>query len=662
MNSTKGRLIMMAAVALAVTACGGGGGGDSQDGVTPPPVGTAKTRIVTGTISGFGSIIVNGVHYDTSGADVRIEDRVGSVAELAVGQVVRIEATVDDRGGARAVHVEQHRLLQGTVQAVDAAAGTITVAGQVVIADDDTSFDDSIPGASLAGIAVGDRIEVHGFAGADGRSRSTRIERAGAGETEVEVTGFVTALDAAARRFRVGDLLVDYSSATLEDFGTAGPVNGDLVEVKGVEFLSDGALRAQRVDKEDGRDDDSSSGDESEIEGLVTRFASASDFDVAGRPVTTTAGTAYLGGTAANLGPNVKVEVEGTINASGVLVAAKVVFKRSGSVEISAPVEAVDAAAGTLRALGITVMVNSSTRVEDHEGDDQFFAFGDLRVGDWVEVRGYPDGSASGRVVATRLERDDAGDEVELRGPAGDLQQPRFRILGVAVETTPATEFEDSDQAIDAATFFARANGAIVDVEGSWDGASLTAGKAEIEHEGGTVSPPPPPPPGGGNTAPVARAGTARTVAPGTLVSLDASASSDAEGDTLTFAWTLMRPAGSAAVLSAATSATPSFTADVAGSYVATVTVSDGQASSSASVTITAQAPGSGLDGAALYQSNCSRCHGSITAIQMMPVSARNVPDIQRAIAANRGGMGSLSFLTAAELQAIVDAMAAANP
>jgi len=663
MNSTKGRLIMMAAVALAVAACGGGGGGDdSQGGVTPPPVGTSKTRIVTGAISGFGSIIVNGVRYDTSGADVRVEDRAGSITELAVGQVVRIEATVDDRGGARAARVEQHRLLQGTVQVVDVAAGTITVAGQVVIVDADTSFDDSIPGASLAGIAVGDRLEVHGFAGADGRSRATRVERAAAGETEVEVTGFVTALDAPARRFRVGTLLVDYSTATLEDFGAAGPANGDLVEVKGREFLGDGALRAQQVDKEDGRDDDSSSGDESEIEGLVTRFVSASDFDVAGRPVTTTAGTTYVGGTAANLGPNVKVEVEGTIDASGVLVAVKVAFKRSGSVEISAPVEAVDAAAGTLRALGITIVVNASTRVEDHEGDDQFFALGDLRVGDWVEVRGYPDGSAGGRVVATRLERDDAEDEVELRGPASDLQQPRLRILGVAVETTPATEFEDEELRIDAATFFARANGAIVDVEGSWNGATLTADKAQIEREDGTVNPPPPPPPTGGNTAPVARAGTARTVAPGTLVSLDASASSDANGDPLSFAWTLTRPTGSAAVLSAAISATPSFTADVAGSYVATVTVSDGQASSSASVTITAQAPGSGLDGAALYTANCSGCHGAINAIRSMPVSNRNVADIQRAISENRGGMSFLSSLSVAQLQAIVDAMAAANP
>ena len=663
MNSIKTRLITMAAVALAVTACGGGGGdGDSQAGVTPPPTGSSKTRIVTGAISGFGSIIVNGVRYDTSSADVRVEDRAGSLADLAVGQVVRIEATVDDRGGARAVHVEQHRLLQGTVQAVDVAAGTITVAGQVVVVDADTSFDDSIPGASLAGIAVGGRIEVHGFAGADGQAHATRIEMAGAGETEVEVTGFVAALDTAARRFHIGDLAVDYSTATLEDFGASGPANGDLVEVKGREFLGDGALRAQEVDREDGRDDGASSGDESEIEGLVTRFASAADFDVAGRPVTTTAGTVFVGGTAANLGPNVKVEAEGTINASGVLVASKVVFKRSGSVRLAAPVEAVDATAGTLRALGITIVVNASTRVEDNEDDDQFFALGDLRVGDWVEVRGYPDSATTGRMVATLLERDDAEDEVELRGPAGNLQQPVFRILGVSVETTPATEFEDEEQSIDAATFFARANGLIVEVEGSWDGASLTADKAEIEREDGVVTPPPPPPPTGGNTAPVARAGTSRTVAPGTVVTLDASASSDADGDTLSFAWTLTRPAGSSAVLSGGTTATPGFTADVAGSYTATVTVSDGQAGASASVTITAQAPGTGLDGAALYSTNCSRCHGAINAIQMMPVSNRNVTDIQQAIAANRGGMGSLSVLSTAQLQAIVDAMAAANP
>ncbi len=443
MNLIERKLLLPVAIALAVAACGGGGGGDdsSSAGTPPPPAATTKTRIVTGAISGFGSVIVNGVRYDTSATQVRIEDRPGTVSELAVGQVVRIEAEVDDKGGARAKTLEQHRLIQGAVQAVDAAAGTLTIAGQVIRVDDDTSYDDSITQGSLAGVAVGERIEVHGFSAAAGEARATRIEKAGAGEVEVEVTGQVTALDTVARRFRIGGLVVDYSSATLEDFGSAGLRDGDLVEVKGREYLADGALRAQSIDKED--NSRGQAGNEAEIEGLVTRFAAATDFDVAGRPVRTTASTAYVGGVAADLRLNVKVEAEGTLDASGVLVAAKIAFKRVSSLRLAARVEAVDAAASTVQALGLAIVVNSSTRVEDKEGDDQSFALGDLRVGDWIEVRGYADPTGSGRVVATRLEpagtapshsrrehRDDPGDGVRGRGRAhrcGGLFRARQR-------------------------------------------------------------------------------------------------------------------------------------------------------------------------------------------------------------------------------------------
>ena len=93
-----------------------------------------------------------------------------------------------------------------------------------------------------------------------------------------------------------------------------------------------------------------------------------------------------------------------------------------------------------------------------------------------------------------------------------------------------------------------------------------------------------------GNTAPTARAGAAQAVAVGATVNLDGRGSSDAQGDTLTYAWTLTsRPQGSAAVLSSPSAATPSFVADVAGSYAASLTVSDGQLSSApSSVNITA--------------------------------------------------------------------------
>jgi len=478
MKSIHGKLLLPSALALLVAACGGSSSGDSSS--APPPTGSTRTVLVTGTISGFGSVIVNGVHYDTSTATVRIDDQPSSDDLLEVGEVIRLEAEVDDQGRAHAKLIEQDHLLEGTVEAVDVAGGTLVIAGQVVLVDGDTSFDDSIVPGSLAGIVAGDRIEVHGFVGSDGQVRATRLEKSGPGETEVEVTGLVTDLDAGAKRFTIGSLVVDYSAAVLEDFGAGGPANDDLVEVKGTEFLGDGALKATKVEKEDGglNGDD---GDEAEVEGLVTRFVSPADFDVAGQKVTTTTATVFEGGTSADLAADVKVEVEGEFDAAGVLVARKVQFKRASSVKLSALVDGVDAVAGTLSVLGLTVVVDENTRKEDQESDDHFFAFEDLRVGDWVEVAGNPDPSAAGRIIATRLERDDPEDEVELRGPADALEAPRFRILTVNVETTPGTEFEDDESSIDAALFFATAAGQTVEVEGSWDGASLTASKAEIE-------------------------------------------------------------------------------------------------------------------------------------------------------------------------------------
>ncbi|MCB1682848.1 MAG: PASTA domain-containing protein [Pseudomonadales bacterium] len=91
------------------------------------------------------------------------------------------------------------------------------------------------------------------------------------------------------------------------------------------------------------------------------------------------------------------------------------------------------------------------------------------------------------------------------------------------------------------------------------------------------------------NSAPVADAGPNQSVTLGATVQLDGSASSDPDGDVLTYLWTLNFPTGSSAALSDATSATPSFVVDRDGTYTATLTVNDGELTSAAdSVTITA--------------------------------------------------------------------------
>jgi len=94
------------------------------------------------------------------------------------------------------------------------------------------------------------------------------------------------------------------------------------------------------------------------------------------------------------------------------------------------------------------------------------------------------------------------------------------------------------------------------------------------------------------NAAPVANAGVNQSVVIASTVTLDGTASTDANNDSLSYKWVLQsKPATSSATLTAATSAKPTFKADIAGTYVATLVVSDGKANSElAAVSILASA------------------------------------------------------------------------
>ncbi len=92
------------------------------------------------------------------------------------------------------------------------------------------------------------------------------------------------------------------------------------------------------------------------------------------------------------------------------------------------------------------------------------------------------------------------------------------------------------------------------------------------------------------NQTPVANAGLDQTVATGSLVTLDGSGSTDADGDALSYVWTMTdQPVGSMAGLSSSTVFDPSFTADVEGTYQLQLVVDDGEdASDPDTVLITA--------------------------------------------------------------------------
>ena len=427
------RLIAFAAMAaLVLAACGGGSGNVAGIDRTGSPVIASY-----GTVTAFGSVVVNGVHYDTSQATFLVDGDAGTQADLAIGDVVLVKGTLD-AGGATgtATSVRLDNNVRGPIASIDTTTDTFAVLGQVVRVSADTSFDGAIQPPALATLAVGDVVQVSGLVQSDGSVNATRIERRPIA-SEYEVSGTVAGHQVAPRLFALNRLIVDYQLAQLRGFSTIA--NGQHVLVRGP--LVNGVLRATRVEYL-GNGLGGASGEGREVEGLITRFVSTTDFSVSGLAVTTTSQTIYEGGTAADLALNVKVEAEGRLNDVGVLVATKLEIRRSAPVRIVATVDSLNVAASSFVVLGVTVKVDALTRLEDQSSAQlRPFALGNVNAGDYVEIRGTETPAGSGEVLATLLERTNSQQDTQLQGFVQSVTPPLFTVLGVQISTNGGTQF-----------------------------------------------------------------------------------------------------------------------------------------------------------------------------------------------------------------------------
>jgi Domain of unknown function (DUF5666) len=474
------RTLSAAFAALVVlVACGGG----SMSGTGM----TSMQKVATsGTITAFGSVFVNGVRYDVSAATLKKNGLSVTQSGLAVGEVALVQGHQDlqsGHGDASSVEVEDN--VVGPIATIDTMANQLTVLGQTVAVTASTSFGQGISPADLTGLAVGDAIEVSGFAGAGGVIAATRIGRAEANEP-LQVLGTVAGLDATAHTFMINGLTVDYSAAMLSGFPAGQPANDDLVVARGTVFDSAAVkLTATSVQRAEIEPRDVADGGHVEQEGLITRFASATDFDVGDQKVTTTADTRFEGGTVTDLALNVRVEVRGMLDASGVLIAEEIEISHIAAIELESAVTAVDATNNSLTVLGVAITVDSNTRFEDRSSAQvQLFTLANVSVGDTVEIRGYESPAGSGQVLATRLERLPPSTRVEVRGPFTATTPPQFMILAITIDATNASfGVQEDEQTLSAADFYTQAVGQIVEVRGTATGSTVTATEVRIDHD-----------------------------------------------------------------------------------------------------------------------------------------------------------------------------------
>jgi hypothetical protein len=422
---------------LILTSCGGSG--------LIAEGGIGGTGIVMGRVSGFGSLFVNGVEFDTSNSTFIYEGETGGdQSGIRVGMVVRITGEDDGVTGVAEI-VEYASLFEGTLTSKTIASnetGILVAMGQNVTVDADTVYDDSVlPTATpLSQLPLGTVIEVSGFSDGNGNVLATRIEVKAlsyGGET-LDVKALVSSLDTTNKTFTLGSLSIDYSAIALPD----GIVDGIYVEAKGT--LQGDTLFASDVQIEDGGDlVIAADGEEAELEGLVTGTLTATAdsalITVNGQQVLVDANTQFESGDVSNLTIGQPLEVSGVMDGS-TLVAASVVLKVSEGLkeELEGIPSNVDPTAGTLTLLNQTIRVSTSTIFEDDLSEDsQTFNLSSLTPGvDYISVDLYQ--ATDGVLQATKVERDENPSEdpgfAEVEGYVQAVDNTQITAVNVTID------------------------------------------------------------------------------------------------------------------------------------------------------------------------------------------------------------------------------------
>jgi len=487
----------MAAIAIGITACSGDSdiAGIGGSGITS-----------SGTLTGFGSIFVNGVKFETGAATFSVDDNPDlTESDLAIGMRVTVNGTVNPDGvTGTATSVSFDDQLQGpvfSVSAIDADGTgiTISVLGTTVRLNSTTTVFDisadissTFPGPfDFDTIAKDNNVEISGFLNAEKELQATRIELKEpafvADSSIVELKGKIAGLEPGLGTFNINGVNVDTFSvpAILDSLPGDELVEGTLVEVKGTcGDINCSPINATRVEGQTPGFDDN---ENVEVEGVITRYVSDSDFDIDGFPVDA-AGAKKVPSTL-TLGLNKEIEVEGTV-VNGRLIATEV-KEESGNIKIAATVAdgSVNVAAGSfdlepVPGQTITVKIDSSTQIEDEVGDfDSAALLNDLRNGDYIVVQGYDDGT--GTVTACEIEREESADDVILQGRLESIDKNvSVTVLGVTFGIDTKTEFEnEADLEIPQDVFiFAAPEGTFIKIKDDLDPSTNgIADEVEIE-------------------------------------------------------------------------------------------------------------------------------------------------------------------------------------
>ena len=320
--------------------------------------------------------------------------------------------------------------MEGQVQAIEASGKTLTVLGQTILVTDSTIIDDSVPGRDLTRLVPNvDVVEVSGFVFGDGVLIATLIDRK-AGAPDFELKGLVKNHDTGTKTFQLVVLTVSYDGADISGMPnpTGNAWNGLPVHLLGSQFslITPGELTTPASDLCGTGFVRGSRRHTCGNEGFVSQIVPPNGFLVGHIMVQFDSQTLFVGGTATDLGPGVRVEVKGDVSGN-ILFANRIELDSHVKIEADlATANTVDGVSGSLTFTGLTgtvVHINAQTQFK---GQGAPLRMGDLSAGDHLTVRGEPFGD---QVIATEITRQPGSNNAVLQGPVSSTSPPSIVIL-----------------------------------------------------------------------------------------------------------------------------------------------------------------------------------------------------------------------------------------
>lgn len=484
MNTRMSRTLCSLGVGISLLLCACGGSETQISGIDGSGAPATSSIVSTGAINGFGSVIVNGVHYNSDKAKILIDDQVVTEDSLRAGYQVKITSTFNASGAAVADAIEFHPNLVGPINQINRTTQQFTVLDHTVQVNNATVFDNAITPNYLDGLKLGDLVLVSGSVDDKGVVIATRVELSASAKREA--LGYVSNLNEITSTFSLHTLFVNYSGAELINFENNQIKNNLWIQATG-SIDSNGIFKAKTLTRIDNSFDKSVKS--AEAEGFITRYVSPTDFDVAGIKVSTNMQTSFANGTQANLGVGTALTIKGDINSAGVLVLQQVEFQSASENEVVGEVTDVQGSSNTSIATGIfkigntSIQTNSRTLFEDRGNmPTRRFNFNDIRTGDFLKVAGY---TSQNIFVATKIERQQfqTNNEIGLRfeGIISNPQEHSFMLYDRIIVTNSETQIRGNNgDMLSEAQFFAQAAGKHVRVEGLLKNGIFTARWIEI--------------------------------------------------------------------------------------------------------------------------------------------------------------------------------------